>query len=170
MAGKEECWEKNLEHLMSGGFGDTTRAETLLNYWYAQESAGYPYASENVKYLEEMVGIERKPLDFEKRYDSTEITNEMRKLADEMGKAISTAYEERYLADERRLEEVLKANGWCKTSEVVTKLIEDVATLIESNWNDIQHGSYWLTNGRCIPLRELLKTVEKKYTEGGNEI
>lgn len=55
----EKRWEKNLDHLMNGGFGDPTKAETLLNYWYAQESAGYPYASENVKYFEEMVGIER---------------------------------------------------------------------------------------------------------------
>lgn len=59
MVTKEEHWNKNLERLMSGGFGDTTKPETLLNYWYAQESAGYPYASENVKYFEEMVGIER---------------------------------------------------------------------------------------------------------------
>ena len=55
-----ERWEKNLEHLMSGGFGDTIHAETLLNYWYAQADAGYPGASENVKYFEEMCGIERK--------------------------------------------------------------------------------------------------------------
>ena len=59
---KEERWEKNLEHLMSGGFGDTTKAETLLNYWYAQADAGYPGARENVKYFEEMVGIERQEL------------------------------------------------------------------------------------------------------------
>lgn len=57
-----ERWEKNLEHLMSGGFGDPLHAETLLKYWRAQESAGYPYASENVKYFEEMCGIERKEL------------------------------------------------------------------------------------------------------------
>ena len=62
MVGKEEHWNKNLEHLMNGGFGDTTKPETLLNYWYAQKSAGYPYASENVKYFEEICGIERKPL------------------------------------------------------------------------------------------------------------
>ena len=50
--------------------------------------------------------------------------------------------------------------------EVAREVIEEVATLLEDNWNDIQHGSYWLTNGRCIPLRELLNTVEKKYAEG----
>ncbi len=41
---------------------------------------------------------------------------EMRYLADEMGKAISTECEKRYLADERKLEAVLKANGWHKQS------------------------------------------------------
>ncbi len=56
--------------------------------------------------------------------------------------------------------------GWRKASEVAREIVEDVATLIEANWNDIQHGTYWLTNGRCTPLRELLKTIEKKYTEG----
>lgn len=60
MTGSEERWKKNLEHLQSGGFGDTANPETLLHYWMAQESAGYPYASENVKYFEEMCGIERK--------------------------------------------------------------------------------------------------------------
>ena len=57
-----------------------------------------------------------------------------------------------------------------KTSDIAREIVEDIATLLEANWNDIQHGSYWLTNGRCIPLRELLKTVEKKYTEVWNEI
>ena len=46
-----EVWNKNLEHLKSGGFGDETNPETLLNYWRAQYDAGYPYASENVKYF-----------------------------------------------------------------------------------------------------------------------
>lgn len=48
-------WEKNMEHLKSGGFGPVDEPQTLLQYWKAQERAGYPYASENVKYFEEMV-------------------------------------------------------------------------------------------------------------------
>ena len=51
-------------------------------------------------------------------------------------------------------------------AEVAREIIEDVATLIEAHWSEIQHGVYWLVCGRCTPLRELLKTVEKKYTEG----
>ena len=61
--------------------------------------------------------------------------------------------------------ELIYNAGYRKASDVVRELIEDIATLLEANWKDIQHGSYWLTNGRCMPLRELLKTVEKKYTE-----
>ena len=62
--------------------------------------------------------------------------------------------------------EALYNAGYRKASEVAREIIEDIVTLLEANWNDIQHGLYWLTNGRCLPLRELLQTVEKKYTEG----
>ena len=61
--------------------------------------------------------------------------------------------------------ENLFEKGYRKASEVAEEIIADVATLIEANWKNIQHGTYWLTNGYCIPLRELLKTIEKKYTE-----
>ena len=54
-----ERWEKNLEHLKNGGFGDPSSAKTLLCYWEAQEEAGYPGARENVKYFEEMARIEK---------------------------------------------------------------------------------------------------------------
>lgn len=53
-------WEKNMEHLKSGGFGPVEQPQTLLRYWQAQERAGYPYASENVKYFEEVVEKERR--------------------------------------------------------------------------------------------------------------
>lgn len=53
------AWERNLEGLHNGIFGEiatydeATTYQTLLRYWRAQERAGYPYASENVKYFEE---------------------------------------------------------------------------------------------------------------------
>ena len=53
-------WEKNMEHLKSGGFGSVDEFKTLLQYWRAQERAGYPYASESVKYFEEMVEKENR--------------------------------------------------------------------------------------------------------------
>lgn len=54
-----ERWEKNLEHLKNGWFGDPRSAKTILCYWTAQAEAGYPGARENVKYFEEMAGTER---------------------------------------------------------------------------------------------------------------
>lgn len=52
---KENAWEINLESLKMGGFGNPLAPETLLRYWQAQEAAGYPYASENVKYFTELI-------------------------------------------------------------------------------------------------------------------
>lgn len=50
-----EVWEKNLEHLHDGVFGDVSNANTFLYYWIAQERAGYPGASENVKYFADII-------------------------------------------------------------------------------------------------------------------
>lgn len=52
---RQERWEKNLEMLKSGALGDETSPNTLLIYWRMQESAGYPNASENVRYFEDLV-------------------------------------------------------------------------------------------------------------------
>ena len=65
--------------------------------------------------------------------------------------------------------EKMAAKGYRKASEVARKVIDEAITLIEDNWEVIQHGDYWLINGRCRPLRELLKTIEKKYTEGDSK-
>lgn len=48
---KELIWEKNLENLNSGSFGDKSDPRTLLRYWQAQERAHYPHARENVEYF-----------------------------------------------------------------------------------------------------------------------
>lgn len=52
---KENAWELNLENLKAGALGDPEDSETLLHYWKAQEAAGYPGASENVKYFTDIV-------------------------------------------------------------------------------------------------------------------
>jgi hypothetical protein len=79
--------------------------------------------------------------------------NEMRHLADEMGKAISTEYEKRVLADERKLEAVLIENGWRKASEVAREIFgmlrEDLKGEVDMEY-----------------LERLLTIYEKKYTEG----
>ena len=61
IADQAATWERNLEGLQNGMFGEiatydeATTNQTMLNYWQAQERAGYPYASENVKYFEEQL-------------------------------------------------------------------------------------------------------------------
>ena len=60
---QEVRWNKNMEFLKSGGFGSMDGNEcytTLLRYWQAQEQAGYPKASENVKYFESLIGDSKK--------------------------------------------------------------------------------------------------------------
>lgn len=55
---QEATWTKNLELLRSGGFGSMNGDEcfeTLLKYWKMQEQAGFPSASENVKYFEDLI-------------------------------------------------------------------------------------------------------------------
>lgn len=52
---KERHWGLNMEHLEAGGFGNPASPRTMLRYWRAQEAAGYPYASENVKYFEDLL-------------------------------------------------------------------------------------------------------------------
>lgn len=54
-----DAWETNLDSLTAGAFGDPLDPETLLRYWEAQEAAGYPYASENVKYFKELMCIKK---------------------------------------------------------------------------------------------------------------
>ena len=49
---KEAQWDCNLANLNAGVLGAPTHPESLLRYWKAQELAGYPSASENVKYFE----------------------------------------------------------------------------------------------------------------------
>lgn len=94
----------------------------------------------------------------------------MEKQIDEMAKDIACkiAWDEDEIPTVNCLETAkrLYCEGYRKASDVASEIIEDIAELLEANWNDIQHGSCWLTNGRCSPLRELLKNVEKKYTEG----
>ena len=58
-ADSEARWDCNLANLNAGVFGTPTHPESLLRYWKAQELAGYPSASENVKYFESRIkGLE----------------------------------------------------------------------------------------------------------------
>lgn len=57
---KERRWEQNMEALRAGAFGDPANPEAMLAYWRAQEAAGYPGASANRKYFEDMLEKEGK--------------------------------------------------------------------------------------------------------------
>ena len=87
--------------------------------------------------------------------------SEMRYLADEMGKAISTEYERRVLADERKLEEVLKANGYRKASEVAEEIFEEIEASAKVK--------YWRGGGVVVfeVNGEDFAELKKKYTEEG---
>lgn len=69
-------------------------------------------------------------MDNKKQIEKMQI-DEMRHLADEMQKAISDEYRHRVLADERKLEEVLKENGWRKASEVAKEIFEGIDKILE---------------------------------------
>lgn len=99
---------------------------------------------------------------------------EMRHLADEMGKAISNEYEKRVLADERKLEAVLKENGWRKASEVAREIFEEI---VKYAWNWIGIEDRFLSEGvntefnagfrqAYMYLIDYLALLKKKYTEG----
>jgi hypothetical protein len=103
---------------------------------------------------------------------------EMRPLADEMGKAISNEYERRVLADERKLEAVLKENGWRKASEVASEIFEE----IEKSIANLEYSAN--TPRKTVKVEELkaqvdwilhevlpktLAKLKKKYTEETTE-
>lgn len=98
---------------------------------------------------------------------------EMRYLADEMGKAISTELEKRYLADEQKLEEVLKANGWRKSTDLAEEIFAEIDEIFERQI----YESRWLDqNSKVLGVvdvfyafecwRDYIKPeLKKKYTE-----
>lgn len=96
---------------------------------------------------------------------------EMRYLADEMGKAISTEYEKRVLADERKLEAVLKENGWRKASDVAREIFEEIEkTLKECLWFLENHPSNYPSMDRTKinvykDNLQYIAELKKKYTE-----
>lgn len=91
---------------------------------------------------------------------------EMRYLADELGKVISTEYEKRFLADERKLEEALKANGWRKASDVAAKIITELEDFTTDNKKEILvHGhSVWFIN--VDDLTEFIEELKEEFKEG----
>lgn len=101
--------------------------------------------------------------------------DEMRHLADVMGKVISTEYERRVLADERKLEAVLKENGWCKASEVAREIFEEIDDLLhhdERDYDDLMdsetvpeiYTEYLACSNYICGARQAIAELKKKYT------
>lgn len=111
---------------------------------------------------------------------------EMRRLVEEMEKAISTECVKRFLADERTLEEVLKANGWRKASDVAREIfleidsfLKETVHIIDRAIDDAVRKENFASANIFSNQRSLVDTIiislaeiQKKWAEGGekNEI
>lgn len=85
--------------------------------------------------------------------------NEMRKIADEMQEAISSEYRRRVIADERKLEAILKENGWRKASDVAEEIFAEIET-------SLVIGGF-VDGKKYIAIREDdYNHYKKKYAEG----
>ena len=149
MVDKEERWEKNLYHLQGGGFGDPTEPETLLNYWKAQASAGYPYANENVKYFEEAV-----------RGRANAKDREIERLAVDLNHIIE--FNDNGFVARYATAEAFYDRGYRKVDEVINEIVG----LLE----DLK-GDYLLDEDvreACAVNYAKIK-IKEKYLEGNNE-
>ena len=89
---------------------------------------------------------------------------EIHEIAKRMSDAISTETEHRYIKDERKLEAVLKENGWCKASDLAEEIFAEVKQALDISV-ETEHlkGSWFNMNKFMQSLAEL----KKKYTKGG---
>ena len=86
---------------------------------------------------------------------------EIHEIAKRMSDAISTETEHRYIKDERKLEAVLKENGWCKASDLAEEIFAEIEEIA------IEHEMF----GRTVLIigQATLAELKKKYTKGGKE-
>lgn len=148
MADRAERWEKNMKNLQSGGFGDTTQPETLLNYWKAQESAGYPYASENVKYFEDVImgtGSNR--------------DEEIEKMAFDLNNII--CFKDNGFVARYATAEAFYNAGYRKASEVAAEVVEEFKQLTKQYLFD--RGLYLVAFKNAIANAE--DKIKKKYIQ-----
>ena len=86
---------------------------------------------------------------------------EIHEIAKRMSEAISTETEHRYISDERKLEAVLKENGWCKASDLAEKIFAEIEEMVITE----------KSNDGCAFYLDMVELAElkKKYTKGGKE-
>lgn len=85
------------------------------------------------------------------------IPNEMTKIADEMQKAISDAYTKKLRADERKLEEVLRENGWHKASDIFADIKKQMR---------LHKATHCGQKFYYAALEDAIEELESKYTGG----
>ena len=111
---------------------------------------------------------------------------EMRRLGDKMSEAISKEQVRLVLRDERELEEVLKANGWRKASDVAREIfleidsfLKETVHIIDRAIDDAVRKENFASANIFSNQRSLVDTIiislaeiQKKWAEGGekNEI
>ena len=97
---------------------------------------------------------------------------EIHEIAKRMSEAISTEMEHRYISDERKLEAVLKENGWCKASDLAEEIFAGIEVEIAKCFKEC-----FKWEGNTTERREMLNfnarikmslgKLKKKYTKGG---
>lgn len=101
--------------------------------------------------------IENSPLlekiDFMSNFDGAK----MAKIADEMQKAIFDAYTETLRADERKLEEVLRENGWHKASDIFADIKKQMR---------LHKATHCGQKFYYAALEDAIEELENKYTGG----
>ena len=97
--------------------------------------------------------------------DINKYIDEMCHLADEMGKVVSTEYEKRVLADEKKLEAVLKENGWCKSNELAKEIFKDIDYMLSMMFEEYASLGHREYSTVIEVIYRKLKILEKKYTE-----
>lgn len=103
------------------------------------------------KAIEEMP-VYKIQLDSFKPFD---ILDEKTSIADEMQKAISDAYTEKLRADERKLEEVLRQNGWHKASDIFAEIKKQMRLCKTTHCGQkFYHAA----------LEDIIEELENKYT------
>ena len=144
-----ERWEKNMEMLNSGALGDVNSPETLLRYWQMQAKAGYPLASENVKYFEEMVRHEER----EKTFDYPPCT------------CLSIRKKGRAAMRGKPLDKDCRKAEWIlwkprRINRNATYKCSECGKLCSSYYNDV--GSW-----KCCP--HCMTPIERKSKKGGEQ-
>lgn len=80
---------------------------------------------------------------------------EIHELAKQMSEAISTEVKQRYIEDEAKLEAVLIANGWRKSTDVAEEIFAEIERMCVDTFGNFNHRVFF--------------ELKEKYTQNSNE-